>query len=486
MTRNLSRLLLCGLLTGTTALSGCALIRKDSAPHAQLQPEQIKLADDIHLASQGWPQAQWWRQFSDPQLTALIEKTLSGSHTLAEAKLREEKAQSQADLLEAGSQLQMAALGMVNRQRASANGFLGPYALDAPRLGMDGPYYTEATVGLVAGLDLDLWGKHRSAVAAAIGAQNATLAETAAVELALSTGVAQLYYSMQASYQMLDLLQQTRNVIDYAVQAHQSKVAHGLEAKVPFHGARAQMLAVDKQIAAVNGQIKETRESLRALIGASADELPEIKPVALPQVQAGIPATLSYDLLARRPDLQAMRWYVQASLDQVDAAKALFYPSFDIKVFFGMDAIHIDDLFKGTSKQINFIPGLRLPLFDGGRLNANLQNVRATSNMMIERYNQSVFNAVRDVAINGTRLQTLNDERSTQAERIEAVRYSQSAAEAAFNRGLGSRLQATESQLPVLAEQMSLLMLDTQRVVQSIQLIKTLGGGYQAPTSSSY
>lgn len=484
MTRNLLRILLCGLIGSTVTLSGCALIRNDSAAHSQLQPTQIKLADDIHLASQVWPQAQWWRQFNDPQLSALIEKTLAGSHTLAEAKLREEKAQSQADLLEAGSQLQMAALGMINRQRASANGFLGPYALDAPRLGMDGPYYTEATVGLVAGLDLDLWGAHRSRVAAAIGAQNAALAETAAVELALSTGVAQLYYSMQASYQMLDLLEQTRSVIDYAVQAHQSKVAHGLEAKVPYHGARAQMLAVEKQIAAAKGQIKETRESLRALIGANGNELAEIKPVALPQVQTGIPSTLSYDLLARRPDLQAMRWYVQASLDQVDAAKALFYPSFDIKMFFGLDAIHIDDLFKGPSKQINFIPGLRLPLFDGGRLNANLKNTRATSNMLIERYNQSVLNAVRDVAINGTRLQTLNEEREMQLERIDASRFSQSAAEAAFNRGLGSRLQATEASLPVISEQMSLLVLDTQRVIQSIQLIKTLGGGYQAPTPS--
>ena len=89
-------------------------------------------------------------------------------------------------------------------------------------------------------------GVHRSAVAAAIGAHNAALAETAAVELSLATGVAQLYYSMQASYQMLDLLEQTHDVIDYAVKAHQSKVAHGLEAQVPFHGARAQILAVDK------------------------------------------------------------------------------------------------------------------------------------------------------------------------------------------------------------------------------------------------
>ncbi|EOF4701721.1 MAG: MdtP family multidrug efflux transporter outer membrane subunit [Klebsiella huaxiensis] len=481
MTSNLPRLLLCGILASTTALTGCALIRKDSAQHQSIQPDQIKLADDIHLASQGWPQAQWWRQFNDPQLDNLIQRTLSGSHTLAEAKLREEQAQSQADLLEAGSRLQVAALGMVNRQRVSANGFLSPYAMDAPKLGMDGPYYTEATVGLFAGLDLDLWGVHRSAVAAAIGAQNAALAETAAVELSLSAGVAQLYYSMQASYQMLDLLQQTRDVIDFAVKAHQSKVAHGLEAKVPYHGARAQMLAVDKQIAAVKGQIKETRESLRALIGAGASDLPEIKPIALPQIQTGLPPTLSYELLARRPDLQAMRWYVQASLSQVDAARALFYPSFDIKAFFGLDAIHLDQLFKSTSKQINFIPGLRLPLFDGGRLNANLQHTRAASNMMIERYNQQVLDAVRDVAINGTRLQTLNEERGMQLDRVEAMRYTQAAAEAAFKRGLGSRLQATEARLPVLAEEISLLILDTQRVIQNIQLMKSLGGGYQAP-----
>lgn len=110
--RQLSRLLLCSILGSTTLISGCALVRKDSAPHQQLKPEQIKLADDIHLASSGWPQAQWWKQLNDPQLDALIQRTLSGSHTLAEAKLREEKAQSQADLLDAGSQLQVAALGM--------------------------------------------------------------------------------------------------------------------------------------------------------------------------------------------------------------------------------------------------------------------------------------------------------------------------------------------------------------------------------------
>ncbi len=110
--------------------------------------------------------------------------------------------------------------------------------------------------------------------------------------------------------------------------------------------------------------------------------------------------------------IPAMRWYVQASLDQVDSARALFYPSFDMEATFGLDAIHLDTLFKKTSRQFNFIPVLKeSQLFDGGRLNANLEGTRAASNMMIERYNQSVLNAVRDVAVNGTRLQTLDDER---------------------------------------------------------------------------
>ena len=69
--RQLSRLLLCSILGSTTLISGCALVRKDSAPHQQLKPEQIKLADDIHLASSGWPQAQWWGLFSSSWWTLL-------------------------------------------------------------------------------------------------------------------------------------------------------------------------------------------------------------------------------------------------------------------------------------------------------------------------------------------------------------------------------------------------------------------------------
>ncbi len=96
-------------------------------------------------------------------------------------------------------------------------------------------------------------------------------------------------------------------------------------------------------------------------------------PVALPALQETLPPSLSFELLARRPDLQALRGYVTASLSQVDAAKAAFYPHFDIKAFWGYNALSVGDLFKSSFQQINLLPGLYLPIFDGGRLNANLQ-----------------------------------------------------------------------------------------------------------------
>lgn len=459
-------------------LSGCALMHSDTAPQARIAPDQISLAGDIHLARDGWPDARWWKRYGDPQLDALIELALKDSPTIGAAQARAAQSGSQVDLVKAGSGLQVSALGLLNQQRPSANGFLAPYALDLPKLGLNGPWYTEGTIGLFAGLNIDLWGRQHALVEAAIGARNARVAEAAAVELGISAEVSQLYFSMQTSYRLLDLLQQTHDVLAFALEAHKGKAGTGLEAQVPMRGARGQLLGVERQIAAVQGQIVQTREMLRALAGAG--ELPDIRPAALPQAATGLPAELSYQLLARRPDLQAMRWYVQASLSEIDAAKAAFYPSLDIKAFFGLDSLQLSKLFRSASQQINLIPGLYLPIFDSGRLNANLHAARAGSNALIDQYNQAVLNAVRDVAVSGSRLQTLDEERQLQSEKVEVAHFAQEAADAAHQRGLGSRVSAEEARLPLIAEQTALLLIDGERLNQDVALTRALGGGYQA------
>jgi outer membrane protein TolC len=206
------------------------------------------------------------------------------------------------ELVRTGSSLQVAALASLDREHVSANGFLGPFAKNEPDLGLTGPWYTEGIVGLGASLNVDTWGKQRAQIAASLGVSNARLAETSAVELEFSTDVAQIYYGIQTTYQLIDLLNESHEVATFAVQVHEARAARGVEARTPLEEARAQQLAIERQIVSAQEQVKQFRESMRALVGAGPNGLPAIEPVALPRSHAALPATLSYEPLARRPD----------------------------------------------------------------------------------------------------------------------------------------------------------------------------------------
>jgi len=171
---------------------------------------------------------------------------------------------------------------------------------------------------------------------------------------------------------------------------------------------------------------------------------------------------------------------VQASRSQIDAAKAAFYPSFDIKLFFGYDALHMADLLRYQSTQINIVPGLSLPIFDGGRLNANLKSATSASSLVTAQYNQAVLDAVRDVAVTGTRLLGLEKEEELQTEKVQAVSFLQDSAEAHYERGLANKIIALEAHLPVIAEQIALLTVRGRQLSQEIALVKALGGGYDS------
>ena len=119
--------------------------------------------------------------------------------------------------MRAGTNLQVTALAAVDRERVSSNGFLGAYSTNDPAIGATGPWYTEGIVGLGASLDIDLWGKQRAQVEAAIDVHNTRLAEVAAIELEMSADVAQIYYGIQTTYQLIDLLVQLQDVAAFNV-----------------------------------------------------------------------------------------------------------------------------------------------------------------------------------------------------------------------------------------------------------------------------
>ena len=372
----------------------------------------------------------------------------------------------------------------IDRQDLSANSFLGPFTQNIPSAGLTGPWYTEGTIGLKASYSFDVWGKDRAKTNAALGLRNAQKAEAAEVELLLSARVTQLYYAIQAVYASLDLLTESRDIENELVAAHQTRADRGLEPHNQTEIAQTRKIELNQQISTAENKIALLRETMRALLGAGPHNLPAIKSVALPENVGALPPALGYQLLARRPDLQAMRWVVQASMQQVDVAKAAFYPEFDIKTFFGLDALHLGDLLHVSSKQINLVPGLSLPIFDNGRLDAGLANARAQNNLAIAHYNQSVLDAVSEIARIGIELHNGNTQTQLQLAKLKAVSFSKDSAEAHYKQGLTDKLTALNATLPVLAEQGKLIELRSWQINREVALTMSLGGGYNEDTHS--
>lgn len=479
--RSLLRLL--AIASGTLLLlaaSGCALMRKDTAPLAQVPVEQVRVAPDAALPEGPWPSEAWWQRYGDDQLDALVARALKESPTMTVARMRVEASQAQTKLVDASSGLLVGLNASVNRQRLSENGFLGPFSHTNPEMGTTGPWYTQGTIGIGAEYSFDLWGKDRARVNAAMGVAKARQAEAAQAALVLSSQVVKTYYEIQATYALQELLEQAREIQHDTVEAHESRTARGLEPRTQVEITQAQLLRLDQQIEAAQTRARVLHEGLRLVIGAQPQDFPPLAARPLPDSAGGVPSSLGYELLARRPDLQAMRWYVQASMDQIDAAKAAFYPSFDIRAFLGLDSLHLADLLRKSSRQINVVPGLSLPIFDSGRLNANLAATRSQSNVLIAQYNESILSAVREVAQAAIELDGLRRQAAMQEGTLKSVRFASKSADAHYRQGLLDKASALDARLPVLAEQGQAIEIRSKQIHKDIALATALGGGYDA------
>ncbi|SBV96600.1 outer membrane factor of efflux pump [uncultured delta proteobacterium] len=479
-TRNRYRAVaLCLVLTALAfASSGCALLlHKDTDPKPMVGHERIRLAEDIRLARDSWPEAGWWLRFEDTQLSDLVVKALLDSPGMDVARARTEAAKAKIGAAVSNAGPLVGAMGMINRMRVSDAGFLGIYAEDIPLLGIHGPWYTTATVGLTGSWNLDIWGKDRAMIRATVGEANAQAAEQAQAELVLAGGVARLYFDIQALHSLLDLLEQIRAVEAEMTAASQERVKRGLEPRSTYEQARLRQLDLEEQVSNAQNDLRAFHEALRAIVGQP--DLPPLERAGLPATQGRMPQTLGYELLARRPDLQAARWYVQASLDAVDAVKAAFYPSFNLLGFYGFDSMDATWLFNRGAQQIMFTPMVTLPIFDSGRLNAALREARTSSDMLIALYNEAVLNAVRDVALAGIRMQKIEAGLAIQEERLHSAAYLFESVNAYKKRGLADAVEAMAARLPLLAEQVRALELRRLHLMADIDLIQALGGGYR-------
>lgn len=451
-------------------LAGCAHVPADQGTAKAPDFAQARHADTIVLARDAWPVETWWRDYRDQQLDALMDQALAASPSLAAAQARFAVAQAVVKSEQAAGGAQVGVGAGLNRQRYSANG-LFPEPIG-------GSFYTDSTLQVRASYDVDWWGKHRAQVA--VGEANAHAAEAAQARQALTALVAQSYFRLQLLWARDDNLAALAKVQRALLADRNARLKHGLATVDAQRGVELELGRTLEQSELLRTQAAREREILRALVAAGPDDLANLERQLPPMMPAALPRTLGIELLARRPDLQAARWRVEAALGRVRASEAAFYPDLNLAGSFGLNAISLGKLLRGASRTMLGGVTLELPLFDSGRLEAGLGVARAERDALLAEYNDAVLAAVRDVAAEGATLQGIEREIGAHGMAEQAAARLASSAETRLKRGLAERSSLLQAQLETLRQRDGALQLQDARLQTEVALVRALGGGYRA------
>lgn len=421
--------------------------------------------------------SQWWLAFGDPQLNGLIDQAIAGNPNLQIAQARLARAQAAVSTTAAADKPQIdGSLDLMRQQ------FSGSYIYPAP---LGGSIQETGTLQLSAGWELDFFGKNRTAIEAAIGSANAAAAEADAARILLATNVARGYVQWARLNDRLVVAQRALAQREELLKLVRDRVSAGLDTRLQLKQSESSVPEARQQIEALDEQIAIARHALDALV-AKPEVTQSLKPPRLGDFKAmPLQQTIPADLLGRRADIAAARWRVEAASSDVANAKTLFYPNVNLVAFAGLQSIGFDNLLKSGSQQWGVGPAIRLPIFEGGRLRANLRGKSADLDAAIDSYNTAVFDAVRDVADQVTSVQSVARQQVQQKEAQDAAEAAYDIGLQRYSAGLGNYLDVLTAEVTVLAQRRDGVDLAGRALESQVGLARALGGGWQ-PTDSAH
>lgn len=461
-------------LTLLLLTAGCANL------HGLTPQEQV--ADGSHLATSrtfgkvkvsdaAWPQNTWWQQYGDAQLARLVDEALAGSPDLAvaQARVRLATAQAQgADAARGPSVTFEAALPGSELPKSLLGGELSNYA-------------TVKLLNVGAKYDFDLWGGARASWEAALGSQRASEVDAEAARLTLVTQIAQTYNTLGHAYTANDIAREDLDRANTLLGLTRQRVAAGLDSVMQLRQAELGVASGEQSVIQTQQQIDSARIGLVALVGLGPDRADAIqRPTPMRIADLALPADLPANLLGRRPDIVAARWRVEASGHSIDAAKARFYPNLSLSANVGMLSQDTQGLFNIANRFVMLTPALSLPIFDSGRLRANLAVTDAQYDLAVTQYNKTLVTAFNEVADELNALGALERQAVAQQRAVEAAKQAWELATQRYKNGIGSYVEVLTVQQSLHAAQNRQTEIETQRVTASLNLVRSLGGGFNA------
>ena len=417
--------------------------------------------------------ADWWRGFGDPQLDRLVGDAVAGNPSLDAALARVAQARAVLATRDAdnGPNVTLDASEQVAR-------LSGRYTIPPPFAGS-----TRFIGSTAANLswNLDLFGRQKAAIEGARASVRAAALDVAAARLTLSGAVVQTYVDMARAEMQAGIAQRTIATRENSLRLVNVRIRNNLSSKLEAQAA-ATLLAQARQ-ALLRSQAAQVlaKTALAALAGRGVDYPATIRPTAI-RLDAALPLprAVPADLLARRADIAAAQARIEAAAAGRQVARRAFYPNVNLAAMAGFQAVGLGNLVSLDAGTAGVGPALHLPLFDNGRLKAELAGSTALLDAATADYNDRIVGAVREVADALARIGALEADRVRQREvvrgfaetgRLNAIRVSS---------GLDSRLDLVDNDVRTLEAEQADANLAADAAQQRIALVLALGGGFDS------
>ncbi len=449
-------------------LPGCAALKPPAPVTVQLRSTAPVVA--IAGSQSHWPDAQWWRTYDDPTLDALVEAAVGKAPEIASADARIRSAEQEVRLAGAAMGLRVDANAQFVRQRLSDNALL-------PTSFLGFNWYDQSDLGVSARYQFDWWGKQRAAMAAALDRSRASAAERQVAGLALAAAVSEAYFGWQAAAARIALQEDSLLVRNQQLLLAEHRAAAELDRADAAISVRQSVAADQEILAGLRGQQQLQRVTLAALLGVSTDALPSLTPHPLPHPAATLPADIGTNLLARRPDIAASRWRVEAALRDTDSARASFYPDVSLRALAGLSSIELGRLLRADSGVPALGIAIDLPLFDAGLRRARHGAAAAGLNLAIAAYDEAVVNAAREAGAAAAAIDQAAAQRRAREQQLAAASALLAVARARVASELTHLGPQLEARLNEITGQDALVRVDLDTLLADVQLKQALGGG---------
>ncbi len=469
------------VLTILLTIAGCASTGGIAPQGSGIDPASLDAGNAIRAANADaqWPAADWWRAYNDPQLNQWIEAAQASNPNLAAAQARVREAASMAGVARAALSPQVNGSLSIQRQKWADNVYYGPGPLAGEQ-----SWNNTGTLGL--SYHLDIWGKDKNAAERALDATHASAADARAAQLELQANVVRTYIDMSLNYALLDIahatLQQQQQIVDLATR----RLKGGIGTQLEVSQAETPIPEYERQIDAIEEKIALGRNQLAALAGKGPGAGDSIqRPTLSLDAPAGLPAALPADLIGHRPDVVAARWTVAAQARGIDVAKADFYPDINLLASIGGYAAMgpLFQFLKNPSHSWSAGPALSLPILDGGRLRSQLGAASAGYDEAVDRYNQSIVGALKDISDQVIRIRSLATQAQDADRSVAAARKNYDLAREGYKRGLTDYLNVLIAQTQLLHAQEGVAKIQAERLGAHASLVTALGGGIDEPAN---